>query len=199
MSDLRSAPSALRNRDYIADVLEEYLPRRGTVLEIASGTGEHVVHFAQRFSRIEWQPSDKDDVGFENLQGWISACGVENVRSPIIVDATAQTWPLDCADLIVCINMIHISPPAASEGLFFHAGKLLDSGQHLVTYGPYRIDGKQTSPSNAKFELWLKGLNEAYGVRDIAELEAIAQKQGIRLSERIPMPANNFSLVWTRT
>ena len=194
----RHAPATLRNREPLLEVLKRVLPASGRVLEIAAGSGEHAVFFATAFPRLEWQPSDPDPGALASIEAWRRDEGPENLRAPLRLDVTHGTWPVAQASAIVCINMIHISPIAASEGLMRGASALLPSGAPLVTYGPYRIDGEHTAPSNAAFDQSLRQRDPRWGVRDVAELEALAEPHGLTLEERVPMPANNFTLVWRK-
>ncbi|MAQ18328.1 MAG: SAM-dependent methyltransferase [Sandaracinus sp.] len=194
----RHAPATSRNRDPILEVLRRVLPDRGRVLEIAAGTGEHALHFAAAFPGLEWQPTDPDAAARESIAAWRDAEGTPNLRAPLDLDVTQPAWPLAQAAAVVAINMIHISPIEASEGLMRGAGAILPSGAPLVTYGPYRIDGAHTAPSNAAFDESLKARDPRWGVRDLAELEALAAAHGLHLEERVTMPANNFTLVWRK-
>jgi SAM-dependent methyltransferase len=193
----RRAPSAERNRVPILHVLQRILPSRGTVLEIASGTGQHAAYFAQAFDGLTWQPTDTDPEALASIAAWVSETGTPNLRPPVSLDVRAP-WPVDAADVVLCINMIHISPWACSEALFAGAARALPAGGLLVTYGPYRIGGEHTAPSNAQFDAWLQAQDPAWGVRDLGELAAAAARHGIRLEEQVPMPANNFLLVWRK-
>lgn len=191
----RHAPATARNREPIAEVLARLFQPDMLVLELASGTGEHAAYFAQTLN-VDWQPSDRDPGALSSIDAY--GADIERVRPAIVLDATRDPWPLERADAVVCINMVHISPIECSHGLFRGASKVLAPGAPLVTYGPYRIDGKHTAPSNERFEQWLKSQDERWGVRDVGELEEIAAEFGIELEERVAMPANNFVLVWRR-
>lgn len=166
------------------------------VLELASGTGEHALYFAEQLE-LTWQPTDVSPDALASIDAYGSES--ERVLPAKTLDATDDPWPVDRADALVCINMIHISPIEASAGLFRGAAQVLRPGAPLLTYGPYRIDGQQTAPSNAKFEQWLKSLDPRFGVRDIGELSQLAEPHGISLEESVAMPANNFVLVWRRS
>lgn len=191
----RHAPATARNRDAIADVLRRVLKPQMRVLELASGTGEHALYFAEQLELI-WQPTDVSPDALASIDAYGGES--DRVQHAQTLDATQDPWSIESADAVVCINMIHISPIEASAGLFRGAAQVLPLGGPLLTYGPYRIDGQQTAPSNAKFEQWLKSLDPRFGVRDIGELAALAALHGIELEERVPMPANNFVLVWRR-
>ena len=133
----RSAPAALRNRQPIAEVLEEWLPDRGLVLEIASGTGEHAVHFADRFPQLEWQPSDIHPDALASIRAWRAEAGLPNLREPLTIDASSASWPIDAADAVLSINMVHISPWASALGLLNGAARILPAGAPLILYGPW--------------------------------------------------------------
>ena len=194
----RSAPAAQRNRQPILDALSPRLPAAGLVLEIASGTGEHAVHFARASPHLEWQPTDLDPGARESIAAWRDETGLANLRAPLPLDVTQWPWPIERADAIFCANMIHISPWQASEGLFSGAGKLLASGAALFTYGPYRFAGVYTAPSNQAFDESLRQRDASWGVRDLEELKPLAQRHGLALEEVVEMPANNHLLVFRR-
>jgi ubiquinone/menaquinone biosynthesis C-methylase UbiE len=193
-----SAPAALRNREPIAAVLAEELPASGTVLEVASGTGEHAVHFASEFPALAWQPSDPDEVALESIAAWREEAGLANLLPPLALDAAAPEWPLDAADAVVCINMIHISPWTSAEGLFAGAARLLPKGAPLLLYGPFLEDDVPTAPSNIAFDAWLKGKDPAYGIRRIEEVDALAARHGFARTRRTEMPANNLTLAYRK-
>mgnify|MGYP002624820915 CR=1 FL=1 len=196
------SPSAQRNTAPILSVLTPRLPAEGHVLEIASGSGEHVISFAQAFPQLTWTPSDPDADALASIKAWIAESGTENIRSPLALDVMAPDWASHApktVDAIFAINLIHISPWAAAEGLMRGAGQLLREGGFLFLYGPYRRDGRQTSESNERFEEWLKGLSPEYGVRDLADIASEGEKNGLTLAETIDMPANNFSLILRKT
>jgi len=196
LSDPRlSAPSALRNRDPILAVLRRFLPQHGTVLEIASGTGEHVAHFAKAYPSITFQPSELDRGRRASIDAWSHT--LANVRPAIALDTTT-TWPPGPFDAVVCINMIHIAPWSAAEGLIRSAAVGLRPGGQLLTYGPYRRDGRHTAPSNADFDADLRARNPEWGIRDLEAVAALAAKAGFAPPEVIEMPANNLMLAFTR-
>lgn len=194
----RHAPAAARNRDPILDVLRQHLPAKGLVLEIASGSGEHVVHFAEALPGLVFQPSDPDDVARASIDAWASASGLANVRPALALDATANPWPIERADAIVCLNMIHIAPREAAVGLIAGAARLLPSKGVLYLYGPYRREGRPTAPSNEAFDRDLRRSNPAWGVRDLEVVVALAEAQGFTPPQIVEMPANNLSLVFVR-
>lgn len=193
----RSAPAALRNREPIADVLAEWLPETGLVLEIASGTGEHAVYFAERFPGLGWQPSDLHADALQSIEAWRDASGLANVREPIIVDAAAGGWPVERASAVLSINMVHISPWASALGLIAGAGRVLASGAPLVLYGPWLKDGLSTAPSNLDFDAMLKSRDPAWGLRRV-EAFAAAAADVFELAEVREMPANNLMLLLRR-
>lgn len=192
------APAAARNREPIADVLAEELPDSGLVLEVASGTGEHAAHFARRFPHLDWQPSDPDPAAMASIAAWRQHEGLENLRPPIELDARAEQWPVESADAVLCINMIHISPAAAGEGLVRQAARLLRPGAPLILYGPYIEDDVETAPSNLAFDADLKARNPEWGLRRVAWLDALAGEHGFARTRRVAMPANNLTLVYRR-
>lgn len=194
----RVAPAAARNREPILAVLRHVLPPSGTILEIASGSGEHAVHFARMLPDLLWQPSDPDPDSVASISAWRDEASLPNLLEPIALDATASEWPMDHADAILCINMVHISPWSATEGLMAGAERLLAPGASLVLYGPYRRDGKHTAPSNAAFDADLRARNPAWGVRDVADVAALAEGRGLSLDRLVEMPANNLTLVFRR-
>jgi SAM-dependent methyltransferase len=192
----RSSPSVLRNRDPILAVLRRVLPSRGLVLEIASGSGEHVVHFARALPELDWQPSDPSAEARASIAAWIASEGMANVRAPIEFDAACSPWPAARADAIVAINMVHISPWAATLGLMALAGRMLPAGGVVYLYGPYRQEGVPFAESNAAFDADLRRRNPAWGIRDVADVAAVAEANGLALEEIVVMPANNLSLVF---
>lgn len=194
----RHAPATLRNRDAITDVLRDVLPETGLVLEIASGSGEHVVHFAQVFAQLHWQPSDCEPSALRSIAAWTAESGVANVLPPLPIDVEQDAWPIDRADAILCINMVHISPWSATLALFRHAAALLPPGAPLYLYGPFVRHDVMTADSNLAFDASLKARNPAWGLRDIADVDAAAAEHGLVRSELIEMPANNLSLVYRR-
>jgi len=194
----RSAPHVARNAGPIADVLTQILPARGMVLELASGSGEHVVHFAREFPRLLWQPSDPEPAALRSIEAWRAESGLFNLLPPISLDARAADWPVPQTDAILCINMIHISPWAATAGLMRGAGRLLGDGAPLFLYGPYRRGGVETAPSNDAFDESLRARDPEWGLRTVEEVEAEAGKHGLQLDRIVEMPANNLSLVFRR-
>jgi SAM-dependent methyltransferase len=193
-----SSPSALRNRDPILSVLRTALPSRGLVLEIASGTGEHVTHFARTFPAVTFQPTDLDAAARAGIDARTAADGAVNVRTALALDAAGDDWPVRHADAILCVNMIHISPWAATEGLARGAGRVIAPGGVLFLYGPYRRAGAHNTPSNEAFDRSLRERNPSWGVRDLEAVSALVRAQGFSSPEIHEMPANNLSLVFRR-
>ena len=193
----RFAPATERNREPIAQVLGGVLPARGRVLEVASGTGEHVVHFARAFPDIVWQPSDPDPGALASIAAWKAEAGLANVLEPIRLDA-AGPWPAVEADAILCINMVHISPWAATEGLMRGAGEMLKPGAPLILYGPYRRAGVPTAPSNEAFDASLRARDPEWGLRTVEAVAAEALAQGLELERLVEMPANNLTLAFRK-
>jgi SAM-dependent methyltransferase len=189
-------PHVARNREPILEVLRRVLPRDGLVLEIASGGGEHAAYFASNLPGLRWQPTDANSEMFESTAAHRAAAGVDNLLVPLHLDVTSEQWPVERADAMVCCNMIHIAPWAATEGLIAGAGRTLRRGGLLYLYGPYKIDGRHTAPSNQDFDARLRAQNPLWGVRDLADISSLAKRQGFALSETVPMPANNLSVIF---
>ncbi|NUY01235.1 DUF938 domain-containing protein [Paraburkholderia youngii] len=199
MTDARQhSPSAERNREPILAVLRDALPARGRVLEIASGTGEHAIWFADALPGLDWQPSDADEEARESIAAWTAHAGLANVRAPLALDVHQPDWGVDALDAVVCINMIHISPWSAAQALIDGAGRRLVDGGVLYLYGPYRRGGAHTAPSNEAFEQWLKSRNPEWGVRDMEAVVALGDAAGLTCERVVAMPANNFSLVFRK-
>ncbi|KVD05588.1 SAM-dependent methyltransferase [Burkholderia ubonensis] len=193
-----SAPAAERNRGPILDVLRRVLPARGDVLEIASGTGQHVVHFAAGLPGLHWRPSDPDAQARRSIAAWIAQAGLSNVDAPLAFDVRDAAWPFAALDAIVCINMIHIAPWACAEALFAGASRVLRPGGVLVLYGPYRREGRHTAPSNAAFDAQLRSRDPSWGVRDLETVVALGLDRRLDCIEVVEMPANNLSVVFRR-
>ena len=199
MTDRRlEYPATARNRDAILALLRDMLPASGLVLEIASGSGEHVVHFARAFPDLTFQPSDPEDAALQSIAAWTQDSSLTNIRPPVMLDATSAQWPVNAADAILCINMIHIAPWRASEGLFCGAAGLLGAGAPLYLYGPYRRADVMTAPSNEAFDESLKSRNPEWGLRDLETVAALARDNGFSGPEVTEMPANNLSVVFRR-
>jgi hypothetical protein len=194
----RTAPAAERNKESILQVLRDVLPARGTVLEVASGSGQHAVFFAGALSHLVWQPSDADDGALASIAAYREEARLANLAAPMALDASAATWPIDRADAVVNINMIHIAPWAACLGLFAGSARLLARDAPLVLYGPFVIDGDFIAQSNADFHARLHRENEAWGVRELRDVERAAQERGFRLEQVVPRPSNNQVVVFRR-
>lgn len=197
------APAAQRNRQPILDVLSRVLPGSGTILEIASGSGEHAVWFAQNLRPLIWQPSDPDPESRRSIAAHAAHARTTHALGstllpPLDLDVTAATWPIPQAAALVCNNMVHIAPWAASEGLMAGAARTLTAGGVLYLYGPYKRGGEHTAPSNADFDGWLRERNPAWGLRDLEAMVDLAAAAGFDFSEVVEMPANNLSLVFHR-
>ncbi|MGR3906007.1 DUF938 domain-containing protein [Burkholderia sp. SR8] len=194
-----SAPAAERNRGPILDVLRRVLPAAGSVLEIASGTGQHAVHFAQALPALHWQPSDPDAHARRSIAAWVAHAGLPNLVEPLALDVRdASSWPAATRDAVVCINMIHISPWASAEALFAGAARVLRPGGVLFLYGPYRREGRHTAPSNEAFDRQLRSRDASWGVRDLEAVVALGLDRGLDCIEVVDMPANNLSVVFRR-
>ena len=219
----RSAPAVLRNREPIAQVLKDWLPSSGLVLEMASGTGEHAVYFAERFPLLEWQPSDVHPDALLSIASWSEWAALPNVRSPIHLDAAAPAWPLDRADAMISIkihadscdaqktaensgfdvvlnlNMVHISPWSAALGLLDGAAKVLKCGGALILYGPWLKAGVETAPSNLAFDQELRDRDPDWGLRKVEDFQTEAAKRDFVLEQVRNMPANNLMLLFRLT
>ena len=194
----RTAPHVARNAAPIVEVLQGVLPERGLVLEVASGSGEHALHFARAFPVLLWQPSDPDPAALRSIEAWRAEAGLANLLPPIPLDARIEGWPVEQADAILAINMVHISPWSATEGLMRGAGRVLPAGAPLYLYGAYRQAGVPTAASNEAFDASLRAANPEWGVRDLDEVAAEAAKNGLSLDAVVPMPANNLSVLFRR-
>lgn len=192
----RSAPAALRNREPIAEVLGEWLPSSGTVLEVASGTGEHSVWFAERFSDLDWQPSDTHPSALTSIAAWAEESGLPNLREPVVIDASAEGWPVASADAVLNINMAHISPWSASLGLIAGAARLLPAEGPLILYGPWLKDDIETVSSNLVFDADLKARDPEWGLRRLEDFAAAASAKGFRFVDFRRMPANNLMILF---
>ncbi|MCG6950836.1 MAG: class I SAM-dependent methyltransferase [Betaproteobacteria bacterium] len=192
-----SAPAAQRNRGPILEVLQRVLPARGRVLEIASGSGEHVVYFARALTGLVWQPSDPDPEARASIRAWIAQEKVTNVLAPIALDMMSARWPylLDPFDAVVCINMIHIAPWEACLGLLYGCEQRLPPGGPLVLYGPFMRGGMHTAPSNAAFDASLRRQDPSWGVRDLDDVVREAALRGFVLEDVVEMPADNLTVV----
>lgn len=203
MNDVKQIPPAsVRNTPPLREILTrvlgpEALPH-GCVLEIAAGSGYHAAAFAAALPHLAWQPTDPDESARASIAAYVADAKLANLRPPLPLDVCADPWPVTACDAIVCINMIHISPWAAAIGLFTGAGRTLAPGGTLITYGPYAINGDFQAESNVIFDQSLRARNPAWGIRDLADLMPLAGAHGLTLQERIPMPANNHTLVFKK-
>ena len=195
----RTAPAVARNREPIAQVLREYLPRPGLVLEIASGTGEHAMWFGRALPDVTWQPTDQDPDALASIAAWRDTARLANLLPPLQLDAAAPDgWPLDAADAVVAINLIHIAPWRATEGLMAGAARVLSPAGLLYLYGPFREGGAHTADSNAAFDRDLRSRNPEWGMRDLQAVAASAAQHGFAPPELVRMPANNLSVMFHR-
>lgn len=194
----RYAPSVARNKDAIAAVLARHLPSSGLVLEIASGSGEHAVHFASTFPALVFQPTDPSEEARASIAAWRQEAALPNMRAPLALDVTAAPWPINYADAVTCINMIHIAPWEATLGLVAGAARIIPPGGLLFLYGPYKRAGQHTAPSNADFDASLRERDARWGVRDLETVAAEATAMGFAAPMIEAMPANNLSLIFRR-
>ena len=194
----REAPAVARNSEPLAGVLDRELPARAKVLEVASGTGEHAVFMARRFPDWVWQPSDPDLDALSSIDGWREHSGLANVKPGLRLNASDENWPVHSADAVLCINMIHISPWKATEGLLSGSARLLEPGAPLVLYGPYFEDEVETAPSNLTFDDSLRSRDPRWGIRRRETVDTLAQDCGFARTARYEMPANNLTLVYRR-
>lgn len=205
--DKRSfSPSAARNRDPIFQCLIDRLPQSGTILEIASGTGEHAAHFSPLLPHLNWQPSVYEQAHRHSVDAWQITSGADNFLDCLLLDATSNAWPIEQGDYshapitgLFNANMIHISPWNVCEGLMAGAGRVLENGGILFLYGPFKIDGAHTSDSNMLFEKWLTDQNNEFGVRDLEQVMEVAVKNGLDHVESCEMPSNNFMQIFKKT
>jgi len=192
------AAATERNREPILAVLRRVLPSRASVLEIASGTGQHAVFFAAALPATRWQPSDVADECLASISAWTASTGCSNVAPPVRIDVTEEPWPVGTFDAIFSANLVHIAPWAACVGLMRGAGDHLSSGGFLIAYGPFKIGGEHTAPSNAAFDADLRLRDSAWGVRELENVADEARAHGLALEERVAMPANNQILIFRR-
>lgn len=208
------APATQRNRDAILQVLAETLPNRRLpdaasgdvladdaplVLEIGSGTGEHVVHFARHLPALRWQPSETSEAALPGIQAWIVHTGLSTIAAPFVLDVNRTPWPVQRADAVMAINVIHYSPWESTAALLRGAAAVLPEGGVLYLYGPYTQGGRHTAASNLAFDGWLKARDPAFGVRDLDVVAAAADHHGLMLDRVVEMPANNLSVVFRKT
>lgn len=194
----QSAPAVARNRLPLLEVLRRVLPSSGTVLEVASGSGEHAAFFAEHLPKLTWQASDLDADARASCDAWRLEARLPNLLPALALDACADAWPSMSIDALLNVNMLHISPWAACLGLMRHGGALLSSGAPLLLYGPYRRSGVETAPSNEAFDASLRARNAAWGLRQLDDVVAAARAQALELEEIVEMPANNLTVVLRR-
>ena len=192
------ADACERNKDPILAVLRRVLPASGLALEIAAGTGQHAAHFAPAFPDLTWQPSDADPDMLDSIAAWAATAGAPNLKPPLRFDVTQKPWPVDAADAVVSINMIHIAPWTCCLALMAGAGRILTDGGVLYLYGPFKRDGRHTAPSNDSFDRSLQAHDPAWGVRDLADVVDAAARQGLSFVETVDMPANNLSAIFRK-
>jgi SAM-dependent methyltransferase len=194
----RFAPAVARNKAPITDVLARHLPPTGLVLEIASGSGEHALHFAAQFPALNFQPSDPDAAALASIAAWREETRLPNFLPPLMLDVMADAWPIQRADAVLCINMIHIAPWEATAALLQGAARILPPGAMLFLYGPFKQGGHHTAPSNAEFDASLRVQDMRWGVRDLEAVAEIARAAGFAAPVVEAMPANNLSLILRR-
>jgi hypothetical protein len=202
------APATARNRDFILEVLEDVLPPSGTILEVASGTGEHAVYMAARLQDHAWQPTDVDDGRINSIEAWRTASdapdNIDNILPALRLDACSPRWPVEenpptePVTAILAINLIHIAPWDVCLGLMAGAGRILAEGGVLYLYGPYKRDGVHTAPSNESFDENLRAQDPSWGVRNLDDVIGAAEKAGLVLLKVVEMPANNLSVVFKK-
>lgn len=195
----QNAPAAERNRDAILGVLRDVLPALGTVLEVGSGTGQHVAHFARALPELTWQPSEPRLEMHASILAWARHERASNVLPPLALDVHDRPWPVSRVDAMTCINVVHVAPWETCLALLAGAARTLAPGGALFLYGPYRLDGQHVAQSNADFDRSLREQDARWGVRDVADVAAAALERGLDLAERIPTPRNNTSLVFRRS
>ncbi len=191
-------PAPERNKQPIFEVLKRVLPAAGRVLEISSGSGQHAVHFATHLPSLHFIPSDMDEANLESIRAWVEHEHLTNLAAPLRIDVCDSDWAIERMDAVFNANMIHIAPWACAEGLVRGVGKYLQPEGVFALYGPFRIGGAHTAPSNAAFDADLKRRNEAWGVRDLEAVAALGENEGLTLSERVAMPANNYMLIFRK-
>jgi len=196
----RHSPPAERNRAPILEVLRRLLPDRGQALEIASGTGQHAVHFAAGLPGWTWYPSDPEPSALASIAAWAADAGLANLQPPVRLDVLDAPWPVQGPfDAVFCANMLHISPWSTCGALMRGAARCLARSGVLVTYGPYLVQGQPTAPGNVDFDADLRARNPAWGLRHVHEVAAQARIVGLELADQVAMPANNLTLVFRRT
>lgn len=202
MTEKHHAPATLRNREPIRTVLAELLADGMAVLEIGSGTGEHAAVFAAAFPGVTWQPSDPDPAGRASIAAWAAEARCPNLRPPLALDVTEGPLPTALAsgfDLVLAVNLVHIAPWAVCTALMNVSARALRSGGRLMLYGPFKIGGAHTAPSNAAFDAQLRMTDPDYGVRDLEAVTTAAARHGLAFERQVAMPANNLSIIFRLT
>ena len=205
LAQKKYAPATDRNRKHILAVLKDCLPNHGTLLEIASGSGQHAIYFMENMPGHYWQPSDPDLASRNSINAWWWEVQLNNILPPLDIRTDDDVWPVETVapplpiSAIVCINMIHIAPWTATIGLMKGAERILPKDGILYLYGPYRIDGAHTAPSNELFDISLRSRNPDWGVRDLEEVTKLAESHGLSLIKTVTMPANNLSVIFQKT
>jgi hypothetical protein len=194
----RFAPAVARNKAAITEVLARHLPATGLVLEIASGSGEHALHFAAHFPALSFQPTDPDAAALASIAAWRAEAQLPNLLLPLMLDVMADAWPVQKADAVLCINMIHIAPWEATAALMRGAARVLPRDRILFLYGPFKQSGQHTAPSNAEFDAGLRAQDARWGVRDLEAVAEIASAAGFAAPVVEAMPANNLSVILRR-
>lgn len=192
-------PSAQRNVGPIVEAVSPLLPESGLVLEIASGGGYHSAVLADANPHLTWQPTDPDFEALDRIGQTVVDAALPNLKEPIRLDAQSEAWPVEAAAAMLCCNMIHIAPWSATEGLFKGAGRVLSPGGVMFLYGPFKIDGAHTAPSNESFQQWLTDQNPEWGVRDAGDVDGLARANGLTLEQTTEMPANNLLRVYLKS
>jgi hypothetical protein len=192
------SPSAERNKGPVAEILTRVLPAQGDVLEISSGTGQHVLHFAEAMPYIRWQPTERDADCLKSIASWLAQTPRPNVKAPVYFDVHDEIWPAHDVAAVVCMNMIHIAPPSATDALLRGAGNVIARGGTLFLYGPFRRKGQHTSASNEAFDQLLKSKNPEWGVRNVEDVAERAAGFGLELEQTYDMPANNLAVIFRK-
>lgn len=191
------SPSSERNQEPILAVLRDILPEQGLVLEVGSGTGQHVACFASQFPHLSWQPTDLSE-NLDSIRAWCEESVAVNINEPLILDLLSDDWPVSQADVVICINAIHIAAWQAVQNLFAGVGRILNDGGIFYAYGPYRYAHRALEPSNEQFDQWLKARDPVSGVRDFEAVNELAENASLKLGGDQAMPANNRSIWWSK-
>jgi SAM-dependent methyltransferase len=189
-------PAPERNKDPILEVLSRVFPATGRALELSSGSGQHAVHFARALPGLRWTPSDIESENLASIRAWVEESALPNLAAPVQLDVLADSWPVEQVDAVFNANMIHIAPWACCLGLLAGVRRVLRAQGVFVLYGPFRIAGEHTAPSNETFDASLRARDPTWGVRDLEAVVSEAERQGLAFAERVPMPANNQCVVF---